>query len=66
MSACLLFSSQSVLAEPSFSKDLTQAQAVTKSPSFTVKRLVSGLDQPWSVAWLPNGDLLITERTGQL
>ncbi|MFZ9811252.1 MAG: PQQ-dependent sugar dehydrogenase [Burkholderiaceae bacterium] len=66
MSACLLFSSHSVLAEPSFSKDLTQAQAVTKSPSFTVKRLVSGLDQPWSVAWLPNGDLLITERTGQL
>ncbi|MGA0984772.1 MAG: PQQ-dependent sugar dehydrogenase, partial [Burkholderiaceae bacterium] len=66
MSACLLFSSHSVLAEPSFSKDLTQAQAVTKSPSFTVRRLVSGLDQPWSVAWLPNGDLLITERTGQL
>ncbi|MGA0825092.1 MAG: PQQ-dependent sugar dehydrogenase [Burkholderiaceae bacterium] len=66
MSACLLFSSHSVLAAPSFSKDLTQAQAVTTSPSFTVKRLVSGLDQPWSVAWLPNGDLLITERTGQL
>ncbi len=66
LSACALFSGQGVLAEPSFSKDLTQAQPVTTSPGFTVKRLVNGLDQPWSVAWLPNGDLLITERTGQL
>ncbi len=66
LSACALFSSQGVLAEPSFSKDLTQAQPVTTSPGFTVKRLVNGLNQPWSVAWLPNGDLLITERTGQL
>jgi glucose/arabinose dehydrogenase len=66
LSACALFSGQGALAEPSFSKDLTQAQPVTTSPGFTVKRLINGLNQPWSVAWLPNGDFLITERTGQL
>ena len=28
--------------------------------------LVQGLTHPWSMAWLPNGDMLVTEREGQL
>ncbi len=28
--------------------------------------LVEGLEHPWGLAWLPNGDLLITERPGRL
>jgi glucose/arabinose dehydrogenase len=28
--------------------------------------VVEGLVQPWSVAWLPGGDMLITERPGRL
>lgn len=28
--------------------------------------LVQGLEHPWSLGWLPNGDLLITERPGRL
>jgi glucose/arabinose dehydrogenase len=28
--------------------------------------LVEGLEHPWGMAWLPNGDLLITERPGRL
>jgi glucose/arabinose dehydrogenase len=28
--------------------------------------LVRGLEHPWSLAWLPDGDLLITERPGRL
>ena len=60
----LMFSAQPALAEPSFSKTLVQP--VAAGPSFAVKRLVDGLDQPWAVAWLPSGELLITERTGQL
>jgi aldose sugar dehydrogenase len=28
--------------------------------------LARGLSHPWSMAWLPNGDLLITERSGRL
>ncbi len=29
-------------------------------------QLADGLANPWSLAWLPNGDLLITERAGRL
>ncbi len=28
--------------------------------------VIDGLEHPWSVAWLPNGDMLITERPGRL
>lgn len=31
-----------------------------------VSEIASGLNHPWGMAFLPNGDLLITEREGQL
>jgi aldose sugar dehydrogenase len=31
-----------------------------------VSILAGGLANPWSLAWLPNGDILITERAGRL
>jgi len=31
-----------------------------------VVELADGLSNPWSMAWLPNGDILITERAGRL
>ena len=34
--------------------------------SFNITTLVSGLTQPWGMTTLPNGDLIITERNGQL
>jgi glucose/arabinose dehydrogenase len=34
--------------------------------SFRVVTVAEGLDHPWSMAWLPNGDLLVTERAGRL
>ncbi len=33
---------------------------------FRVNTLVRGLDHPWSLAFLPGGDMLITERPGRL
>ena len=33
---------------------------------FRAVTLADGLDVPWSVAWLPDGDMLITERPGRL
>lgn len=38
----------------------------SEKQSFVVKEIVSGLDHPWSMAFLPNRDILITERSGQL
>lgn len=33
---------------------------------FEAVTLVQGLEHPWGMAWLPNGDVLITERPGRL
>ena len=33
---------------------------------FSVAKVVQGLAHPWSMAFLPNGDILITERIGRL
>jgi glucose/arabinose dehydrogenase/cytochrome c2 len=32
--------------------------------SFWVEQLADGLNAPWSMAWLPNGDMLIVEKFG--
>ena len=34
--------------------------------SFTVVSVAEGLVNPWSMAFLPNGDMLVTERPGRL
>ena len=49
---------------PTQSKDL-----VRNAPApvvFQVQTLVKGLSHPWSLAWLPGGDMLVTEREGRL
>jgi len=33
---------------------------------FRVMTVAEGFDHPWSIAWLPNGDMLVTERAGRL
>jgi aldose sugar dehydrogenase len=34
--------------------------------NFNVVVLVDGLERPWSIAWLPDGRMLVTERPGRL
>ena len=44
---------------------ITQSD-VPADRSFRMNILVEGLSHPWAMAWLPNGDILITERAGRL
>jgi len=34
--------------------------------NYRVETVAEGLDHPWSLAFLPGGDMLVTERTGRL
>ena len=42
-----------------------QAQAQSAKP-YTIETFADGLDSPWSIAFLPDGRALITEKPGQL
>src|SRR3954469_24739181 len=42
------------------------ARAGTPPPGFSDTEVVSGLDQPTALAFLPDGRMLVTEKTGAL
>ena len=44
----------------------TRACAVKSDAAFDVVVLAKGLNRPWAVEPLPNGDFLITEKSGQM
>ena len=44
----------------------TRACAVKSDVAFEVTVLAKGLDRPWAVEPLPNGDFLVTEKPGRL
>src|SRR5687768_6227962 len=41
-------------------------QVRSEKHAFGVNILVEGLQNPWSIAWLPDGRMLVTERAGRL
>lgn len=42
------------------------ADQAAPQTSYWVEQVIDKLDHPWAMAWLPNGDMLITERPGRL
>jgi glucose/arabinose dehydrogenase/mono/diheme cytochrome c family protein len=46
--------------------DITGKVFNSQKANFKVETLVKGLDQPWGMAFLPDGRLIFTERAGRL
>lgn len=43
-----------------------QGKQKAKQTKIKTTTIATGLWHPWSLAWLPNGDMLVTERNGKL
>jgi glucose/arabinose dehydrogenase len=57
----LVMCSDRLLAQPY----ITQSD-VPAERGFRAVTLLRGLEHPWSMVWLPNGDIIVTERPGRL
>ena len=53
-------------SNPSYHADAPAQPASGEHGAFVVRELVSGLVHPWSLAFLPDGAMLVTERPGRL
>ncbi len=62
--SCAIFIGGAALAPPAHG----QPKGGKKAAPIQVKvvTMATGLVHPWSLAWLPNGDILVTERPGRL
>ena len=45
---------------------LISQNKVAVAENFQITTILEGLERPWSMAWLPDGAMLITERPGRL
>ena len=57
-----------LLAAPALAQNSANKDAVIKSQkeSFRVETITTGLENPWALAFLPDGRMLVTERPGRL
>ncbi|MBD2078577.1 PQQ-dependent sugar dehydrogenase [Leptolyngbya sp. FACHB-17] len=65
MTACSLTAANTVAPTQSPS-DAAQISSAQTPQGFQQTTIVSGLERPWSMAWLPDGAMLITEKAGRL
>ncbi len=64
LAASLLSAGVALAQGPTQSRDVLRSGP--PSAAFVIRGLVENLHHPWSIAWLPDGQMLITERDGQL
>ena len=56
----------SALAMPLAAAGMLQAEPAQAQEQWRVDTVVEGLEHPWSLAFLPEGSMLVTERSGRL
>lgn len=53
-------------AESSLNSPFVSQSNVVVAQNFNTTTVLSGLEHPWGMAWLPDGAILVTERPGRL
>lgn len=43
-----------------------ESQTSEQNPEITTETVVTGIDVPWGMTWLPDGAMLVTNRSGEL
>lgn len=60
------FAPTSQTAQPGVTLVEQTPSAVGENSLLSIKTVAEGLEIPWEVAWLPTGEMLVTERPGRL
>jgi aldose sugar dehydrogenase len=68
LTGVLAFSGFLVLgcSTPAVAQETVVNRVTSEAATFDVVQVATGLDEPWGIDFLPNGDALITERSGAL
>lgn len=57
----------SIVSSNAYSADIgSKSVSDTYNQAYVINTLVEGIDVPWAMEQLPNGDILVSERAGQL
>lgn len=64
--AALLALSAPALIAGAHATTVVSEGSAPQSDGFQLSTVVSGLEHPWGMAWLPDGTMLVTERPGRL
>lgn len=60
------FASSAACSPPASWAENVVVSTETGDVKFRVETVATGLEVPWAFAWLPNGDMLVTERPGRV